>query len=82
MQLVPIRSQEYLLATKLIYAKRGQYFYHVYKPNSELRIQFSILRQVKFEEAKALAEKWGCTYIECSAKFNENIGKFAFLFLA
>mmetsp|Transcript_27703 Transcript_27703/g.47399 ORF Transcript_27703/g.47399 Transcript_27703/m.47399 type:complete len:91 (+) Transcript_27703:408-680(+) len=36
---------------------------------SDLKIE----RQVSSEEGKQLAQKWGCPYIECSAKHNENI---------
>ena len=30
-------------------------------------------RQVTTEEGKALADKWGCAFVECSAKQNVNI---------
>lgn len=40
---------------------------------SDLKIE----RQVKHEEAIRLAEDWGCAYVECSAKHNDNIGMFS-----
>eukprot|EP00824_Muranothrix_gubernata_P016662 TRINITY_DN34349_c0_g1_i1.p1 TRINITY_DN34349_c0_g1~~TRINITY_DN34349_c0_g1_i1.p1 ORF type:complete len:254 (-),score=32.03 TRINITY_DN34349_c0_g1_i1:29-790(-) len=32
-------------------------------------------RQVSFEEGEALAAKWGCAFVECSAKNNDNVDK-------
>ena len=31
------------------------------------------MRQVTFEQGQALANRWGCAFIECSAKHNVNI---------
>ena len=31
-------------------------------------------RQITTEEGRKLAEEWGCVFIECSAKHNDNIG--------
>lgn len=33
-----------------------------------------LYREVNFEEGKALADSWGCAFVETSAKENENIG--------
>jgi hypothetical protein len=30
-------------------------------------------RKVSKEEAQALANEWGCAFVECSGKHNENI---------
>uniref|UniRef100_A0A7S4IRV3 Uncharacterized protein n=1 Tax=Vannella robusta TaxID=1487602 RepID=A0A7S4IRV3_9EUKA len=38
---------------------------------SDLRLE----RQISEDEGKQLAQKWGCPYIECSAKHNENIAE-------
>ncbi|KAJ5067214.1 gtp-binding protein rheb [Anaeramoeba ignava] len=32
-------------------------------------------REVKFEEGKKLAKEWSCSFIECTAKENENIAQ-------
>nr|AVV26995.1 Rheb [Colponema vietnamica] len=38
-------------------------------------------RKVSQEEARALADSWGCPFVECSAKINHNIGKIFSLLL-
>lgn len=32
-------------------------------------------RVISTEEGKALAQEFGCAFVECSAKHNENVGK-------
>jgi len=38
-------------------------------------------RQVSTEEGRALAQKWGCAFVETSAKHNENICAFCFIII-
>jgi len=35
---------------------------------------FFLNRQISTEEGQALATKWGCAFVETSAKNDENIG--------